>query len=115
MKKQIVTFAAALAVGLILAGACAAQDLRFGPWAYFAPYYFPPFVFDNCAVPVMAFEPRYETPPPPMPKWAPPPPPESKSWKKHKSTARMRPMEQRIWETPPDLPSGPIMQQSVAP
>lgn len=108
MKKHFVTFAAAVAVGVLFAGFCTAQELRFGPWAYFAPYYFPPFVFDNCAVPAVAFEPKYESPPPAMPKWAPPPPPESKSKKSRKSTARTQPMEQRMWEAPPVLPPGPM-------
>lgn len=47
-------------------GACAEE--RFGPWAYFAPYYFPP---DNSCLGNFCspadYMPRYESPNPPKP------------------------------------------------
>jgi hypothetical protein len=44
---------------------------RFGPWKYFAPYYFPPdkSCMGHCFGPDELF-PRYETPPPPRPSYA---------------------------------------------
>jgi hypothetical protein len=43
-------------------------ELRFGPWVYFAPYYFPP---DGCCLGYCFgpddFIPRYESPNPPIP------------------------------------------------
>lgn len=43
---------------------------RFGPWKYFAPYYFPPdkCCLGHCFGPDDVL-PRYETPPPPMPSY----------------------------------------------
>jgi hypothetical protein len=43
-------------------------ELRFGPWVYYAPYYFPPPEACPECWPVGALGPRYESPPPPPPK-----------------------------------------------
>jgi hypothetical protein len=81
-----------IAIGIVLSLSAMAsayeRELRFGPWAYYAPYYFPPFVYDACFMPPDAFMSKYETPPPPMPKWDPgkraydPPPPMNKRMKR---------------------------------
>jgi hypothetical protein len=42
-------------------------ELRFGPWVYYAPYYFPPAEACPDCWPVGALAPRYESPPPPPP------------------------------------------------
>jgi hypothetical protein len=46
------------------------SEERFGPWKYFAPYYFPPdkCCMGHCFGPDDVF-PRYETPPPPKPNY----------------------------------------------
>ena len=44
---------------------------RFGPWRYYAPYYFPPGgCLGHCWSP-LDFMPTYETPPPPRPSYDP--------------------------------------------
>jgi|GEM_PF-1539547 len=62
----------ALLVGLLFAWHVPAHsEERFGPWKYFAPYYFPPdkCCLGHCFGPDDLF-PRYETPPPPKPSYA---------------------------------------------
>ncbi len=77
------------------------SEERFGPWVYFAPYYFPP---DKCCLGHCFgpddFIPRYESPNPPMPKSDPPPPPE--------------PRRQRVTTVPPQV-AGPVPHAQLAP
>ena len=87
----------AIAILLSLSAMASAyeRELRFGPWAYYAPYYFPAFVHDPCFMPPDTFLSKYETPPPPMPKWDPGKrafaPPES--GKKHMKRSMPGPMD----------------------
>jgi hypothetical protein len=62
-----------LICALVIVSAIALQtsshaETRFGPWVYFAPYYFPP---DGCCLGYCFgpddFRPRYESPNPPIP------------------------------------------------
>ncbi|HMK33871.1 MAG TPA: hypothetical protein VK463_02310 [Desulfomonilaceae bacterium] len=78
MKNTKWALLAVLATTLAVAGFQTAHaELRFGPWVYYAPYYYPP---DNqCLefVSPMDFLPRYESPNPPVPSFDPgdnPPP-----------------------------------------
>jgi hypothetical protein len=89
---------------------------RFGPWLYFAPYYFPP---DGCCLGYCfspdEFRPVYESPNPPQPKNDAPPqcapaPPPSKTAGKSK---KVGPEAQQIPAVKPMLstkgnPSGPV-------
>jgi hypothetical protein len=102
----------AVLVGLIILSACcvAHAELRFGPWVYFAPYYFPPEGSCNgCPVGPQDFLPKYESPAPPMPSYDPGPPPEPKPPKKGKvkSPVAAGPMPQMMQEPamqpPPDV------------
>ncbi len=68
---KLLCAAAAIYLALTVNALCAGPELRFGPWAYYASYYFPPFVYDQCFMPADAWLPKYETPPPPMPNWDP--------------------------------------------
>ena len=74
---RLAIIAALLAVLLFALPMTSHSEERFGPWAYFAPYYFPP---DKCCLGHCFgpedFGPRYESPNPPIPKSDPPPPPE---------------------------------------
>jgi hypothetical protein len=76
-----------LLVGLLILSFCcvAHAELRFGPWVYFAPYYFPPEGACNGGpVDARAFLPKYESPAPPAPSYDPGPPPEPKARTKAK-------------------------------
>lgn len=69
MKKSISLI---LALSTLLVAAAFAvpsyAEVRFGPWVYYAPYYYPP---DNqclaCVTSPLDFLPRYESPNPPTP------------------------------------------------
>lgn len=72
MGKRTIALSIALVIGLIFAMQVPAySEERFGPWKYFAPYYFPPekCCLGYCFGPDDLF-PRYETPPPPRPSYA---------------------------------------------
>lgn len=44
---------------------------RYGPWKYYAPYYFPPDGCLGCCWSALDFLPKYETPPPARPSYDP--------------------------------------------
>jgi hypothetical protein len=75
MKCTSVLLLAGLIAVMLLPGAAPASELRFGPWAYYAPYYFPPPDALQCLLGPDAFNPKYESPAPPAPSSDPGPPP----------------------------------------
>lgn len=71
MANRMTAFTLLVLVALIfgLQGPACGEE-RFGPWKYFAPYYFP--VDKSCLGHCFGpddFLPRYETPPPPKPRY----------------------------------------------
>jgi hypothetical protein len=80
MKKRNAVIFAILTITFVIASQVPSQaEERFGPWVYYAPYYYPP---DNlclaCVQSPLDFLPRYESPNPPIPSHDPGPqcPPE---------------------------------------
>jgi len=68
MRKPGIVLVLVLAITMIAAMHSSTQaELRFGPWVYYAPYYFPPPEASPECWPVGALAPRYESPPPPPP------------------------------------------------
>jgi hypothetical protein len=67
IRKILLLFVFVIVSAIALATSSHAET-RFGPWAYFAPYYFPP---DGCCLGYCFgpddFRPRYESPNPPIP------------------------------------------------
>jgi hypothetical protein len=112
-----------IAIGIVLALSAMASanepELRFGPWAYYAPYYFPSFVYNACFMPPDAFMSKYETPPPPMPKWDPgrraydPPPPMNQRMKQP-AAAQMKAQMMGALSNPAENPAMRPMQSSGA-
>jgi len=88
----------ALSAAAITLAACAVShaELRFGPWAYWAPYYFPPPAqLISMGLLPESFLPRYETPNPlpPPDGYCPPPPP-----RRGKRVAASAPRDQTFTE-----------------
>ncbi len=67
ISKTLLTCVFTIVCALAIQSSSHAEP-RFGPWAYFAPYYFPP---DGCCLGYCFgpddFRPRYESPNPPIP------------------------------------------------
>jgi hypothetical protein len=67
IRKTLLLCVLAILSTIAIAASSQAEQ-RFGPWAYFAPYYFPP---DGCCLGYCFgpddFRPRYESPNPPIP------------------------------------------------
>lgn len=92
-------------------------EVRFGPWVYYAPYYYPP---DNqclaCVNSPLDFLPRYESPNPPAPSYDPgpqcPPMPPAKT-KVRKSAALHAPGSQSI--SKPPVRRAPQPKRSIEP
>jgi len=69
MKKRNAVIFAILTITFVIASQVPSYaEERFGPWVYYAPYYYPP---DNlclaCVSSPLDFLPRYESPNPPIP------------------------------------------------
>lgn len=75
MKHHPATLTLIVAAALFTAlPSLSLAEERFGPWAYYAPYYFPPqMVYAGRLFSPQDFLPRYETPNPPQPSNAAPP------------------------------------------
>jgi hypothetical protein len=87
------------------------SEERFGPWRYYAPYYFPP---DRCCLGYCFspddFRPTYESPNPPQPKndapprcAAPPPPPQNAAHRGNpapQAARQMPPMKPMLGDRP---------------
>ncbi len=75
MKHHPATLILIVAAALLTAlPSLSVAEERFGPWAYYAPYYFPPdMVFAGRLFCPEDFAPRYESPNPPQPSNAVPP------------------------------------------
>lgn len=68
VKPALITLAAVALIIVLHASACAGE--RFGPWVYYAPYYFPP--DSSCLGHLLSpadYVPRYESPLPPKPSY----------------------------------------------
>ena len=69
VSKRLLVFVLVALSSITLAASSHAEP-RFGPWVYFAPYYFPP---DGCCLGFCFgpndFIPRYESPNPPIPSY----------------------------------------------
>jgi hypothetical protein len=78
-------------------------EVRFGPWVYYAPYYYPP---DNqclaCVTSPLDFLPRYESPNPPAPSYDPGPqcPPMPPAKAKVRNSAALHAPGSRAISTP---------------
>jgi len=77
MKISTIGLVVVLAVSIGTATATLSQaEYRFGPWVYWAPYYYPPEEMMQClGFKPEDFAPRYQAPNPMAPPDCPPPPP----------------------------------------
>ena len=93
--------------------ATSSADLRFGPWVYWAPYYYPPpEMMQHLGFKPEDFAPRYQSPNPAPPPDCPPPPPMTPNRVVSKAAFK-REVNGPVMEAPPARRSSPMRPGAV--